>query len=172
VNIHTLVFVAVMAMLAAGCTDRPLDGKAGAPATPKGGPNVTRFEIVPAADSPHTAGKYDPATKAMTARKSEVGALLFGPYARLSPGQYRVTYRILAESEVDGAEVGAVDASGFIPGKPVEVLAQVPLKAARAEQSVTLNFVARNPDHLHEFRVWTNGKAKSVSVKSVLVEKL
>jgi hypothetical protein len=169
--------LAAVAALSTACGERPASEKgalkvtvtkpeAAKPATP-----AESREIPIGKDSPHTVGKFDPKTKTLSAGKAEAGHLLYGPYSRMAPGKYRVTFVVHAESDVDGKECGTLDASGFIPGKPVEVLAQAPLKTTKAEQSVTLDFDARNPDHVYQFRVYTNGEASRVTVKRVLLEK-
>lgn len=171
------VALAAVAGLSIACGERPGNEKgtlkvtvtkpeAARPAT-----LVEAKEIPIGKDSPHTVGKFDPATKSLSAGKAEAGHLLYGPYSRMAPGKYRVTFVVHAESDVDGKEAGMLDASGFIPGKPVEILAQAPLKTTNSEQSVTLDFDARNPDHVYQFRVYTNGEGRRVTVKRVILEK-
>jgi hypothetical protein len=138
--------------------------------TAPGGGIVLR--VLPGPQTPHTIGKFDPVAMAITSEGSEAGALMYGPYTRLPPGQYRATYVVTAQADADHSEVGALDASALIPGNPVVILAQVPLTAAPGEQTLVLHFEASNPEHVYQFRVWANGKGGRTSVKSVLVEKL
>ena len=180
-NLQKWILAAVSATLLHGCTDRPLDAgkaatpKAAAPTAPAPTQDKTAFkqEIPIGPGSPHTVGRFDSASGRLVAGKSEVGALLFGPYERLPAGRYKVTYVFSAEADSEGQEVGMLDVGGFIPpNKPVDILAQAPLKSARAEQSVALSFEARNPDYVYQYRVWTNGNGKRVAIKSVVVEKM
>ena len=169
---NLMLYAVLVAILCSGCTERPLDAKSAKPSPSRPpGAATPSFQVIPAPNTPHTIGKYDSAARTLTAEKGQVGALMFGPYARLLPGAYRATFKVSAEADRDGLEVGALDVSGFLPAKSEDLLLmRVPLKAAAAEQSVAVDFEAKNPEHLHQFRVWTNGKANRVIVKNVMVE--
>ncbi len=133
---------------------------------------ATSLQITPNPQTPHIVGTFDPNTNTIIAKKDEAGAIMFGPYAKLQPGKYEVTYFVTAEAEVDGIEVGALDVAGYIPPSVDDNLARVPLKSASGEQVVKLTFESKNPAYEFQFRVWANGKGNRVSVRSVQVQKL
>lgn len=132
----------------------------------------TSLQITPGKNTQHQIGRFDPASNSMLSEKSEAGALMFGPYAELQPGLYEATYAITAEAEVDGTEVGTLDVSGYIAPGTDDRLRQTPLKSAHGQQMITLRFEANNTSYKYQFRVWTNGNAARVSIKSVNVKRL
>jgi hypothetical protein len=176
-----ILAAAAGAFLIAGCTEKALDAPKAAKPTPAPAPVAapavpaqpfTNFQVAAGPNTAHTIGSYDAATRTISAEKSQAGALVFGPYTPLPAGKYRVTYLVTAESDADGVEVGRVDVNAAMPGRPGDMVAQLPLKSARGEQSIPLTFDATGAGNLYEFRVWSNGKGNRVSFKTILVEKI
>lgn len=165
----TLIFFALAALNLAAC------GKGKEPAKELAKVSVsatTSLQITPSPQTPHTVGKFDLTTSTIVAKNGEVGALMFGPYAKLQPGKYEVTYFVTAESDVYGTEVGTLDVEGYIPPSVDDKLAQAPLKSAHEEQVIKLTFESKNPSYEFQFRVWTNGKGNRVSIRNIHVQKL
>ena len=144
----------------------------GTPVWDRNGCIVSYLEIIPKPDTHHTVGKFDTATNVMVAEKGQVGALMFGPYAKLAPGHYQATLLVTAEAGIDGTDVGAVDVNGVAGATLGHQLVSVPIKAARGEQTIKLTFDVNDQQIAYEFRVIVNGKGSRMSVKGVLVEKL
>jgi len=68
--------------------------------------------ITVTADTPHQIGSFDSSKKAMVTKQNEVGALVFGPYLPLEPGNYRAVFKVSAEGSGEEA-VGKVDVNAF-----------------------------------------------------------
>ena len=103
-----------------------------------------------AADTPHIIGQLTANPVGLKASKNEAGMLRFGPYVRLSPGRYRVSFKLAAHGSgvnrfghVDVAADNRVFASAAIEGS--------------GEQVMTLPFVLDKYTPAVEFRVISTG---------------
>lgn len=134
--------------------------------------HATGFQVDLNENTQHIIGKYDASSNSMVSTKGESGALLFGPYKQLQPGQYEATYVLTAESDVPGTVVGTLDVEGYIPPSVDDKLAEIPIRSAAGEQIIKLPFDAKNPSYQYQFRVWLNGKGGRVSIKNVNVKRL
>lgn len=173
-NSKFLMLTALALALLAGCSDETSNSavKRDKAADANSTLNITRLEITPKPETPHTVGKFDLTTKTMVAEKGQSGMLMFGPYVQLASGRYQATFNLVAESEAEGTEVGFVDVNAF-SATTNSALAQIPIKATRNEQAMKLSFdVVSDPKVTYEFRVGVNGKANRTSIRSVQLEKL
>ena len=128
----------------------PLSSPVTYPATSRSLHQVGRFDARYAGDGP-----------ALVAGQREVGALHYGPFIRLEPGRYAVTFRVLAANQADGAF--RLDVAAFSEATPL-----VEKTVTFGGDSQTLTFTL-NEERSMEFRVWTLGTER-VAFKSVTVE--
>ena len=139
---------------------------------PQGGKTLFALDMRPNIGTPHTTGKFDPTSSSMVAKKGEAGALIFGPSARLKPGCYEATYRVLAQNTGIGEVVGRIDISANSrPGEDNVVMHQS-VRSGNLEQSMKFIFKVTNPELKYQFRVWSNGVAKMMKVRRILVKRL
>lgn len=108
------------------------------------------------ADTPTTAGKFDPASRSVKAPAGVTGVLVSGPYARLAPGRYRVT--VVLEVGAGSGAAGSVDVNAFSTERPSNVLARKEFPATAGTQSIELDFDA-TAEPAYEFRVFLTGAA-------------
>jgi hypothetical protein len=134
--------------------------------------SADNIEVMPGPQTPHTIGKFNPTGASMVAGKGESGAIIYGPYIKLRPGCYAATFHVTAESAVLGTEVGTLDVSEYMPPNVDERVVYIPLQSATGEQSVKLTFKVDNPAYVYQFRVWTNGVANQVSIRSINIERI
>lgn len=111
--------------------------------------------------TPHAIGRFDPATRALVAEKGEGGALRFGPYQRLMPGPYLVTFHLRIEGS-GPADYGKVDVVANSGQRNLGARAV----AAPGEQRITVPVAFNEVADAVEFRVFTTGAGK-MSVMNV-----
>ena len=122
---------------------------------------LAKFEVSP--QSPHRVGRYLATNQrgALVADKGEAGPLLFGPYIRVLPGRYRVSFEV--ETTGDGAsDFGDVDVASD-QGRQIHTSQPV---THIGRQRIALQFsLEKKVDDL-QFRVLVSGTGQ-VKVYSV-----
>ena len=163
-NFRTACLVSTLAaVISVGC------GKKETPQTRPGlsAPRTFPHVIAVTPETPHKIGNFDSSQNALVSKQNERGALVFGPYLPLEPGNYRAVFKLTVEGSGDKA-VGRVDVNAFSDAKRVNQVAVADLKPAAGEQRVTLDFEGA-AGMRYEFRVWANGKG-ALSAKEVVIE--
>lgn len=107
------------------------------------------------ASTPHTIGRFDEATRSLSAEQGAAGYLRFGPYQHLQGGRYLVTFDIRTEGS-EPNNFGTVDISAD-NGK--RILASRAVERAGA-QRITVPLVFEGLINAAEFRVFSTGAGK------------
>ncbi len=102
------------------------------------------------------------------------GALVFGPYERYPGGQYRVTYRLKIDNNLDDEAIMRLDVVSHSPGGEIKIRAERELKssdflAKDSYQDFTLNFVNDSYQDRLEFRIQAWGKV-DIEADTIAVE--
>jgi hypothetical protein len=107
------------------------------------------------ARTPHAVGRYDNATHSIIGEKGVIGALRFGPYQRIAPGRYLVSFnlRVEGDGQADYGKVDVVAESG------TKTLGQRPVRAS-GTQRITVPVAFAEVASAVEFRVFSTGAAK------------
>jgi len=100
-----------------------------------------------------------------SAKVGEEGFMLFGPYARLNPGIYRLTAKVrLSRPNVVAGEVDVISAGQAIVRRDLKT-------ASTGFETIEAEFDVFRPTNTHEFRVNLNGILQ-VDLESVTVERI
>ena len=106
---------------------------------------------------------YEEKGNALVADKGEIGALHYGPYANVDPGDYIVTFEVFAPNNPSGSlKLDIVSEQG------TKLLAEEKLTSSSGAQVLVIHLDQRE---ILEFRVWALGKEpvvyKGVSIKRI-----
>jgi len=100
-----------------------------------------------------------------SANVGEDGFMLFGPYARLTPGIYRLSARLrLSRANVVAGEVDVMSAGQVIVRRDLKT-------ASTGFEKITAEFDVFRPTNTHEFRINVNGTLQ-VDLESLTVERI
>ncbi|MFC6732991.1 MULTISPECIES: DUF2079 domain-containing protein [unclassified Haladaptatus] len=94
-------------------------------------------------------------------------AIWYGPYETLAPGIYTVTYRVFVAGETTGS-VARLDVVG---GEDHRVLTRKTVMPANRWQEVTTTFTLTRPQSKVEFRGHSTGRAGTVTLDWVRIER-
>jgi hypothetical protein len=174
-RIRTLLVMSILTgFISAGCGDRKETKPAPAKTTSSASPAPATIRLTfphvisISAETPHNTGSFDQKSGAMVSHKNEAGAVVFGPYLELEPGQYQVTFSLNAGGGQDEI-IGKVDVSAFSDTRPNNPVVEKELRRAKKDQNVMLDF-SSVPGKKYEFRVWANGNG-SLSVKKITLDR-
>jgi hypothetical protein len=133
---------------------------------------VSSLRVVPGLTTPRLVGSLDKEAAALVATKGEKGWLMYGPYVKLSPGEYQVVFALTVEGVAPGVEAGFVDVSRVEAKSRVSEVVSAALRSGVGEQKIVLKFHVMSSDFSsYEFRIFVNGAADRIKTTGVAVEK-
>lgn len=117
--------------------------------------NILSFS--PSNTTPHQIGKYYPGLNLMKSNNDEEGFLIYGPYVKLSTGEYVLNVKINALPKSLNSEIGFIDIAVSDVNRPLDIIQKVIIKNQSTPQDIKIKFKVTDPTLKYEFRVFSKG---------------
>jgi hypothetical protein len=124
--------------------------------------------MVPSESMRRTVGNYDSHKKTMSSLSGDNGALVFGPYVKMSKGKYIAKLKYSSNGNSKN-NIGVFDVSGYVPNLKEVVFASIPIWPTESIQSIELPFEIIDEKFQMQFRVWVNGNYDILDVYRIEV---